>query len=478
MLKKALSHSKYSKPHFHHLKPSSNLFPPPILHRRAGLLHFSPSHPESLLKPSKTDILRQYDLLIQQYNTDNGQGKDFNQGQGQRYKSFEEQVMRQSLFYYCCRLEDFHTAEVVANDLLQEMLKEFEKVGDKAGGLGDRQENVHRMIKNIILFGLNYNLEMAVEIAESVSDDKADLLTTLQKMEVKVLHGTGLLLEGKYKQADQVLYSAMSSLEAYNLENKDSKPPSEYEYIAKNSLAVCRWLARRQLYHETAEFKNFDPMRPADVEANWETIPKLLIQAIVGLEGIGMRDKFKQMEDVENVTSESQKMLQKVLEDIWSGEPVQMSEIELRFHLHTPSSFVSIINLGEFMMRYENTKITNATFLYAQTTGFSSKIAYREDHCRLLGLLATIMSEKGSVDEADQAFKDALAAIGPSNCFQKAETLKYYSLFMDSLDNREEELVKKVTEAREILTKLHPWSPKLMHLYLPPISPLLDTANP
>lgn len=89
-----------------------------------------------------------------------------------------------------------------------------------------------------------------------------------------------------------------------------------------------------------------------------------------------------------------------------------------------------------------------------------------EDFARSLSLLGMIVSEKKQDETVEQMFIDAIKAAGKPSTFQKADALKYYALFLDSLEGRDEDVSINVLKAKEVLDDLGLWAPKLMHLVI------------
>jgi hypothetical protein len=96
----------------------------------------------------------------------------------------------------------------------------------------------------------------------------------------------------------------------------------------------------------------------------------------------------------------------------------------------------------------------------------NSTILLPEDHARVLSLLASIVSEKDQTDVAEEMFTEAIKISAGQTTFQKADSFKYYALFLDSFEGRDEEVSVNVVKAKEVLHDLALWSPKLMHIVL------------
>lgn len=107
-----------------------------------------------------------------------------------------------------------------------------------------------------------------------------------------------------------------------------------------------------------------------------------------------------------------------------------------------------------------------STFLFTHLLNYSS-ILLPEDHARVLSLLASIVSERKDQPEiAEEMFIESIKLTANDTIFQKAEAFKYYALFLDSFEGRDEEVSANVIKAKEVLHDLPLWSPKLMHIVL------------
>lgn len=89
-----------------------------------------------------------------------------------------------------------------------------------------------------------------------------------------------------------------------------------------------------------------------------------------------------------------------------------------------------------------------------------------EDLTRCLSLLAMVISEKNQDEAAEKLFTEAIQTAGKVSTFQKADAYKYYALFLDAHEGRDEEVAANVIKAKEVLHDLCLWSPKLMHIVL------------
>ena len=94
-----------------------------------------------------------------------------------------------------------------------------------------------------------------------------------------------------------------------------------------------------------------------------------------------------------------------------------------------------------------------------------------EDFCRASYLLGTLASDQVSDQKMiEDVFKDSIASIGTWTCFQKAEAMKFYAIYLHSFGTREAEVEKLVNSAKDTLSQLCPHSPKLIHLVMPELT--------
>ena len=133
---------------------------------------------------------------------------------------------------------------------------------------------------------------------------------------------------------------------------------------------------------------------------------------------------------------------------------------------------VPLISLAEYMLRYHSKLATVGQFHSKTASHLFMAVVNKRDLClpedlsRALALLATVISEKNQDEAAEKMFLDAIAAAGPVSTFQKAEAYKYYAIFLDSHEGRDEEVSLNVLKAKEVLHDLGIWSPKLMHIVI------------